>query len=1269
MFTVSAEEIDRLDGKELVELLRALVHAEARSADIPLSGVNVPLQVTIADGGEDGSVLWHGGKPSTSFLPCRDVVFQCKATDHGDAQWTKEVWTKKSQPKRVTKKELSPAISGALLRGAAYIGVTGSPRVKDKIAAREQAIREGIEAAGGDPAHLASIQVFDGNKLMAWANAHPAVALWIRERAAGFSLSTFGTLERWGKRTVLTMPPFVAIREREFSTGPLPNQRLRFDALGAHILDHLVAQHACVRIWGPSGLGKTRALYEALVGATGTLLDVSTANLIFCDWRESAAHVFDVAHHLKNAGTDAILVVDSCPLDDARVLVDLAREADSLLRIVTIGTEGREDADDCMMIRALPDKATCHGILEAALPQTPAALRETLVDHCDGYPAHALLFSSAGADNWGVKRSLGEIAERLIAERTDDADTVRALECLALFDWLGPDSDPQAFDALCEDLVQMRGALVYEHLVKASARRLVERNYDRLSVSMDLIANFLASRRLAHLRPSSVQAFLQTASPQARDAMLSRWQSLDERSPTAVAVVRDIVLRGWLGDDRVLSDAATPYLVAFVHADPDTMLRALSYAVHVKTIDDLATLDVNGALLDALRLLASMPRTFPYAVPVVIKLAAASDLARETPIVQLLRQLFQVALSGTGADEQKRRHALLEALEEADPRMRRACVEALGAMLTTHMTRFGDFDGVGGEPFEEWHPDDAQVLGYFRWALEKLLGLWRTHADLRGRIEEIVAGDLRILVEFDILDLVETFAREIAGLRGHWFDATHSIGDWLYFDRPAEENDRALAIRALYDLTLPSDPVDQVLLYSRYWSTDIHDPDTRYAADSDNPDHEYPARRVQALAPGIAADPKLLSRAIDVMAGTYTNTPFPFADALAQYLADPLDTFAKATKVLDRGEGRTGIGFVRALLTSLDRRLIDDTERDDALVAIARGSSTLFSDEMDIYTALRMTDARVRDLAADIRAGKFDLRRVVPISYGRGLDATPHDVLAELIDALTGRVDDHGAWTAVEILNMVTHGKQDIAPEILDLLKRVVLAPPIADGPADHVGHAEHSLEALIKRLARGNAIDATFARGFAGIVTRSCQSAEAQVRIAEALRKSLVPVVDKAPLEVWDVLSTFYEGATRYERERLGRILAPTQPYGREVGRSGPGLLFKTPESALLTWVNADPEARLGFVLSFYPILVQKDETWVWHPALERLASRYGASPAFRAALRARIFPRSWSGSLGGHLASFLAPLASWEAHAALGEWSERMRTDIESRSEGEDD
>lgn len=56
-------------------------------SEVELGNISVPLQITVADGGEDGRITWEGGKESTDYLPGRINVFQSKTTKMGEAAW------------------------------------------------------------------------------------------------------------------------------------------------------------------------------------------------------------------------------------------------------------------------------------------------------------------------------------------------------------------------------------------------------------------------------------------------------------------------------------------------------------------------------------------------------------------------------------------------------------------------------------------------------------------------------------------------------------------------------------------------------------------------------------------------------------------------------------------------------------------------------------------------------------------------------------------------------------------------------------------------------------------------------------------------------------------------------------------------------------------------------------------------------------------------------------------------------------------------------
>lgn len=1255
MFTVSPDDIRHFTGEQLVALLRVLVYAEARKAGVPLRNVDVPLQITIADGGRDAIVQWQDGEESTDYFPGRDVVFQCKASDHGDAQWEKEVWTKKSQPKTVAKKILNEAIDGVLARGAIYVGVTATPLVGTKADDRVAAIKKGIVTAGGDPSKI-GVHVYDGNKLAAWASEHPAVAVWVSEQRSGMPLAGFHTLDQWGKRPDLASPPFVATPDRQFSFGSGAADRLDYSQLAARLVDDLADGGASARVWGASGIGKTRALYQALSESTDDLKDLTTASFIFCDYREVSSKIWDIANHIAKDGSAAVLVVDSCAVNEARRLNGIARTKNSQLRVITIGADGRDTEPDCQMIRPIPaDRETIRAILRQGIPSATIDELDYIASLCDGFPRIAVLATDSYKSK-AVLKSIDDAAEQILAAAGVERDTVRALECLSLFEELAPDEDPAGFDDIADSLVHMKGELMYENLVIAAGQHLVGRNYGNMSAQPRPIADFLAARRLEYLRPSTLTAFLDRASATHRGAMLTRWQSLG-RSRTLNAVVQTLLHSTFSSSSALLGPGAAPYLPAFVHVAPDPTLNALFFAIMQSPLKVLRKVTVTDGLLEALQLLARRSSSFVGGAQMVLRLAAVAE-KEGSPIVVLLRQLFQVALAGTQADDRSRREALTEALADKDPRVRAACVEALGAMLQTYVSRSGDFGPVGAEPYQaEWRPPDQETInGYFKWALDRLIEVWRESPELRPAIEEHVAGDLRNLLGPALLPTIDAFVREVVATAGHWFEATKSIGDWLYYDRPDPADDFAKAVRALYDATLPAESVEQALLYSRFWTADIHDPDKRYADNPQDPDYEYSARRAQALAPLIAADPAQLDRVLVAMASEEMNAPYSFAEALAPELADPLSAFAKAAATLDASGKRDGMTFVRSLLSAIDRLIADQPDLVAQLEAIALASPSFATSQMNIYTALRTTDERLARLTAQVRDGEIEPGQVVIISYGKGLANTSPAAIGDLIDVLVARDAEGGGWAALEILSMVTHEWKSLTPDFVDLVKRAILAPSISTGE-DSSGNGDYLHDRMIRLLAASGGIDDAFARAFALQIERACRSTGPRsVRPSDAIRSALATVVASDAKEVWAVLAGFFEIATRVERERLNGFVSATKLFAFDVSRTGSGALFATPMDTMLDWVAKDPDGRVAFLVSFFPILEQREKGWIWHPAFQALADLYGASKNFRAALRARIFPSSWGGSLNAHLTSFLAPLASWFDDPILGEWASSM-------------
>ena len=80
-FRIDSADINKLNSYQLTRLLKDLLHAEAFRFGIAQRLVEVALNITVSDGGEDGRISWQGAPASTDYIPNRLSLFQCKASN------------------------------------------------------------------------------------------------------------------------------------------------------------------------------------------------------------------------------------------------------------------------------------------------------------------------------------------------------------------------------------------------------------------------------------------------------------------------------------------------------------------------------------------------------------------------------------------------------------------------------------------------------------------------------------------------------------------------------------------------------------------------------------------------------------------------------------------------------------------------------------------------------------------------------------------------------------------------------------------------------------------------------------------------------------------------------------------------------------------------------------------------------------------------------------------------------------------------------------
>ena len=1243
-FEVTGEHIAILTERTLPQLLRRLLSAEAQAHGLPAAGIHVAASIHTADGGEDGRIEWTGGPDGTRFLPSRLCQFQSKAGSIGPKAAGRAILTEGGAVK--------DRVRSAVEAGGCYIMLCGHSYVQGQIEDRERPIRETFRGAGLT-IDDAQIDFRDADQIADWANHHPSVATWLKERTQPGTIGPFRSWSHWTGRAEHDGSPWV---EDE-----------RLPSLRAWLREQLTEPHSVCRIVGPSGIGKSRLTLEAL-GPTeqDEVAGCFLSDLVlYADESETGSEAINrVVQALADGKQRAIVVVDCCAPETHRVLAGMVLRGNSRLSLITIDDEvptGTPDKTTVEIPKA--PSAVTEAIINHVLPGLPSEDRWRLERLSKGFPKIAVLVAQAWTESRPVAHAMDDdlVDAFILGRKPQERDLL--LKSAALVATFGPVrvGHPNG-DQLGE--IAARGRALTAADLRAAVQRLIDRGaVQRRGRAVTLqprpIAMKLAERQWREWSREEWDVVLTgNAGPDLKvlAARQLRWLDTTEVAPQ---VVQHICRFGgpFDGVERISRTDHAEALSALAEVDPEAVAGQIERCLD--DVEDLSKVegDARRHLIWALEKIAFHPDSFEDGARLLLRLAVAENETWSNNATGQFKDLFPLLLGNTAADGDARLSVLDEAAETDDPRQRAIVVEALIAGSgMDHFSRFLGPESQGSRPaLESWRPaTDKEAASYVQGCATRLAE-FATRDDEPGVIaREGLGRNLRGLAGSGFIDVVETTVWQMGATAGYWPEALEGLGHFLRYDADKTGQEAANRVRTLIAELTPESLESRVrfLVTEMPWD---------YPCDEDL-DFETRDRcrveAVRALAAKLVQQPMLLKGFLPQLSRGGQRMAYAFGEAVAGHADSPSDWLEPIIlAVVEAPESERNHDLLSGYVAGIAEDRPDIVE---ALKQRAAQSPALASALPLICWRLGITSSDIDQVIEALRAGLLPPLALMQWTSGRVLAKVPAPSVAPLIDVML----DHSTEAFAVAMGLMescargTRGKiAGFRPQIRKSVENFTRWKQLRK----HQGAAA-DFERIVRWMLEQGREDGD-ARATALALAKALVSVEGH-RGGRFLKPVIPKLLSGFPEIAWPLIGQAIV-SDRQRARHLAHVLRGRRPADCE---SNP-IILSLPEDTLFAWCHAHPDRAPAFAAGVVPALTSREvevSERSLHPVIIRLLDEFGDGQGVLQAIAGNI--RAFgSGPLTSYFALYEKPLGTLRDHPTpkVRRWAKVMLRELSAMKE----
>ncbi|WP_459480629.1 hypothetical protein [Clostridium saccharoperbutylacetonicum] len=1228
MIDITGNDIAELGDADLRTLIGLLCESELCSMGLPTAGVTWGGHQNAKDGGIDVRVNISSTTHEDSYIPRAKTGFQVKKPDMPYNSIIAEM-----RPNG----ELRQVIKDLVDVSGAYIIVSSQGSTSDS-ALRNR--RMAMEKALDDYPNASNMKVdfYDRERIAAWSRCHPSIVIWIRDKI-GRPIQGWKNYGNWSNASKEIEDEYLLDKHARLHNCRNQDYSHLSVVDGINeIREILHSSSSSVRLVGLSGVGKTRLLQSLFDQRIGKR-PLNKSQVLYCDIGDNPIpEPINFVERLIALKKYAIIAIDNCPPKLHRSLSSLCTKPDSLISLITVEYDIREDQPEETEVYRLEPASTdvIKKIILSRFKYISEIDSNTIARFSGGNSRIAIALANTiqkGESLASLKDE--ELFVRLFQQRNvEDKSLLRAAEVCSLvysFDaqtMEGTNNELKVLGSLCEMSVRE----LYRNVSELKRRDLVQQRGAWRAVLPHAVANKLAKRALENIPLDDIYSIFENKSAERLLKSFSRRLSYLHECSTAIKIAQKWLCEdGLLGDVIRLNELGVSIFQNIAPVNPELTLAAFERASNHKESNKFFSRNNNHYLIFTriLRSLAYDKKLFNRSVELLCRFALSEKPGENyNSIRDLVKSLFYIYLSGTHATIEQRIFVISNLINSNNNENVNLGISLLSASLEAYEFNYNyEFEfGSRSRDYGYTPRNKEEIKCWFKTFIEYSVTLINFNDNIAPRIKSLLAEKFcGLWTKFEMYDELEIATKEIHS-KSSWNEGWIAVRFTKKFNGKDIKKESLSRLNYLDVFLNPDTLIEKVKLYIFSGCGNTLDLSDTIETEDDCDEDLIIEDIVRSLGREVSKNEGILKQLLKDILSKEGNRLFYFGQGLADGTKNPekmWQDFCIKLTCIEKSKRKYQMlcGFLNRI-SELDEKL-SEKFLDDAIT-----DENLASAYPLLQVSVKITEIGVDRLKRSVKIGLAPILLYRNLAYGSSNETICDHELIELLRLIAAK--DDGLKVAIKILQMRFHRistEKTFSDEIVSLGRELILNYEFSR-EANMRTNLDYELSKIINICFKGEASE-NYVRKFC----RKIIEANLTNKIYFSNYREVMKVLAiNQPIIFLDV---FLEENTKNQISSLNLIRHknPIDYIANDV---------------LIKWCEVNPETRypiLSYTIIPYRISEKKNK-FEWG-TLARLIINSAPNPIeVLDKFISSFTPNSWSGSLAEAMQSKLCLILELKEH-----------------------